>query len=398
MKKQTRTAHLIYYRSIIFDRKNRKSVIFRSAINVARILTFGMKCPINWLPKHAQLESIRQQANFVHILYLILRATVSAMAKIPVLLLLAALPLISCKFVDFGAPKHQPSEKSSRIIGGSVVQPGKAPYQCSVRAYGNHVCSCAILSDQWVLTGVNCLGYVWAFCRRLQSSVDSVVESHSNISGSLYTFFVACNRTTNVTDIFVGSVTLDKAGRFYAPAEFVYHPRYLTGGLTLAYLVVLVRLAEKLQFDENVQPIELSTNLDEDGSDAVLSMQLISAHISRHFYYFPRVSAFSPICLVRSRCSHFAPFFSNTPPTFISRLGSSAGSYLKWALVRFRLPFRRDMFKCNLIFRRDLHHRLCCVPSTWPLYPPKIAKTISAFSLLMRIFAPLPESVKVVVV
>lgn len=52
-------------------------------------------------------------------------------------------------------------EKSTRIIGGSVVKPGQAPYQCSVRAYGGHVCSCAIVSDQWVVTEVNCIGYVF---------------------------------------------------------------------------------------------------------------------------------------------------------------------------------------------------------------------------------------------
>lgn len=49
---------------------------------------------------------------------------------------------------------------STRIVGGKDAEDGMAPYQCSVHAWGAHICGCAIISSEWVITAAHCVvGY-----------------------------------------------------------------------------------------------------------------------------------------------------------------------------------------------------------------------------------------------
>lgn len=77
-------------------------------------------------------------------------------------------------------------------------------------------------------------------------------------------------RTAEKNEIYVGSVDLTKGGVYHNVSKVVHHPKYSTH--SLAYRVVLLRLTEKLQYNENVQPIELSSNMDEDGSKGFICM------------------------------------------------------------------------------------------------------------------------------
>lgn len=51
---------------------------------------------------------------------------------------------------------YPPQVPSMRVVGGVDAADGQAPFQCSIHERGKHVCGCAILSSQWIVTAAHC--------------------------------------------------------------------------------------------------------------------------------------------------------------------------------------------------------------------------------------------------
>lgn len=106
-------------------------------------------------------------------------------------------------------------------MGGKDAPDGFAPYQCSMQVNKRHFCGCSIISNEWILTASHC---------------------------------VAGQSTTNV-EILVGTNVVSSGGVYYKPEKFLMHDGY--NQPQFANDIALIKLAEKLEFNELVQPIEL---------------------------------------------------------------------------------------------------------------------------------------------
>lgn len=46
---------------------------------------------------------------------------------------------------------------TSRIIGGDSISIEDAPYQCSLQKIKIHICGCAIIKPNWIITAAHCV-------------------------------------------------------------------------------------------------------------------------------------------------------------------------------------------------------------------------------------------------
>lgn len=61
---------------------------------------------------------------------------------------------------EITSPVHlvnSPVPISSRTLGGIDAPDGYAPFQCSLQFYREHLCGCAIISAEWILSAAHCL-------------------------------------------------------------------------------------------------------------------------------------------------------------------------------------------------------------------------------------------------
>ncbi|XP_031638028.1 chymotrypsin-1-like isoform X2 [Contarinia nasturtii] len=117
---------------------------------------------------------------------------------------------------------------SSRIIGGTDVVDGSAPYQCSLQRNERHGCGCAIIGDEWILTAAHCV----------RTGIQNV-------------------------KILVGTNDLKSGGERYKTIDFIIHENYDKPPFSNDIALVKV---ENIQFNKKVQPIKYTSNYVEGGS------------------------------------------------------------------------------------------------------------------------------------
>lgn len=111
----------------------------------------------------------------------------------------------------------------TRIIGGKPAGNGAFPYVVSVRTFGSHLCSGAILSPDYIVTTAACVVF----------------------------------RQTSSMSIVAGSTTLDRNGDTHEVTEIIYHPRF---GLFhyLDYNIALLKLKTPITYNNNKQKIAIA--------------------------------------------------------------------------------------------------------------------------------------------
>lgn len=122
-------------------------------------------------------------------------------------------------FVDLNLV-YPPQELSSRIVGGKDADDGQAPFQCSLQLLGQHVCGCAVISKEFVITAGHCAIGVPILLR-----------------------------------ILVGTNDLKSGGQRYGVEKFIRHESYNTP--KFANDIAVFRVKGSIEFNEKVQPIEL---------------------------------------------------------------------------------------------------------------------------------------------
>lgn len=137
--------------------------------------------------------------------------------------------LLSCVALTLALPHN------SRIVGGTLVARGQAPYQVSLRTHmDQHFCGGAILSQQWVLTSGHC------------------------VAGRQEGEFVAV----------AGSVSLRDGTGNVVKKVFV-HPEFVADGLQND--IALLQVASNFVFNMIVQPAKIGTDFIESELDVVLT-------------------------------------------------------------------------------------------------------------------------------
>jgi hypothetical protein len=119
-----------------------------------------------------------------------------------------------------------PSIAQPEIIGGEPIEIYKVPWQVSLEVNGTHDCGGSILNAEWVLTAGHCI----------VSESPSAYVVHAG----------ATNQTNN------------SVGQRIQVVEIIKHPFY-TDNPRPDYDLALLRLAQPLCFNENVQPIQYAT-------------------------------------------------------------------------------------------------------------------------------------------
>lgn len=54
-------------------------------------------------------------------------------------------------------PHNDHPSISARIIGGNDISIEDAPYQCSLQKVSVHLCGCAVIKENWIITAAHCL-------------------------------------------------------------------------------------------------------------------------------------------------------------------------------------------------------------------------------------------------
>lgn len=111
---------------------------------------------------------------------------------------------------------------SGKIVGGDLVKIDIVPYFASVLYKNNHLCGASIISDQWILTAAHCM-------------VDSIPSNYK---------------------IRTGSSRKSKTGAIRKVEKIIRHPLY--DGSTLNYDFMLIKLAQKMQFNKQQKAIPLA--------------------------------------------------------------------------------------------------------------------------------------------
>ncbi|XP_055604289.1 chymotrypsin-2-like [Uranotaenia lowii] len=124
----------------------------------------------------------------------------------------------------------------NRVVGGQEAAEGSVPYQVSLQLKGfGHNCGGAIISDRWILTAGHCVEY----------------------------------QSTEKLTVLVGTNSLKEGGQQYAIDKFITHKYHDVP--QFANDIALVRLKEKLQFSETVQPIQYWEKEVDEGREVTLT-------------------------------------------------------------------------------------------------------------------------------
>lgn len=130
---------------------------------------------------------------------------------------------------------YPPESISPRIVGGQDAVEGDAPYQCSLQLYKRHFCGCSVISKEWIITASHCV----------------VGQSPQSL------------------EVFVGSIDLKNGGVYYQVEKLIAHEKY--NRPPFANDIALIRVQSTIQFNENVQPIELLREEVADGAELQLT-------------------------------------------------------------------------------------------------------------------------------
>ncbi|XP_031627817.1 trypsin-3-like [Contarinia nasturtii] len=116
--------------------------------------------------------------------------------------------------------EYPPQLPFSRIVGGKNAEEGAAKYQCSIQLFGQHMCGCAIISPEWILSAGHCaIGVPFLF------------------------------------RVLVGTNNLRCGGKRYGIQEIIRHEEY--NKPKFANDIAIFRIKGSIEFNEKVQPIEL---------------------------------------------------------------------------------------------------------------------------------------------
>ncbi|XP_058832845.1 chymotrypsin-2-like isoform X2 [Topomyia yanbarensis] len=110
-----------------------------------------------------------------------------------------------------------------KISGGSEADPGSVPYQVSLQDTSGHICGGSIIADLWILTAAHC--------------IDGTNSSQ--------------------LEVLVGTNSLEEGGQRYKVAKSIVHIRY--DKPKYHNDIALIRLALKLEFNDNVTAIQCYT-------------------------------------------------------------------------------------------------------------------------------------------
>lgn len=132
------------------------------------------------------------------------------------------LAVISQVLVQLCCAYHVHSEEDERIVGGQTAADGSAPFQVSLQSRYGHNCGGAIINENFIATAAHCL----------------VGHEPSD-----YT-------------ILAGTNDLTQDGVTFTPDKFFTHSRY--NRPSYHNDIGLIRLKEKIQFSDKVQPIVYS--------------------------------------------------------------------------------------------------------------------------------------------
>lgn len=133
----------------------------------------------------------------------------------------------------YAAPKWE-----TRIIGGKDAKVGQFPYQVSLRFVDKHRCGGSILNNRFILTAAHCV------------DSDEVLDP-----SSLY--------------VVLGEIDLDKNGYRVNVANITVHSEW--NMFTLINDIALIRTAEEIIFTDNVQPIALPKQNNEQNTKVIAS-------------------------------------------------------------------------------------------------------------------------------
>lgn len=133
-------------------------------------------------------------------------------------------------------------EPSLRIYGGQQAAVGQFPFQVAFQQsfkFENftesiHFCTGSILNENWILTSASCV----------------YEDSDNGLEGS---------SLVNVSLIIGGQQSLN-TGAIYEIDQVVLHPEFEGEPSLYEHNIALVKTTQPIEFNEQVQPIELSAN------------------------------------------------------------------------------------------------------------------------------------------
>lgn len=137
-----------------------------------------------------------------------------------------------------GQPFNIIQGKRPPIVGGYKINIDEAPYQVSLRRYGDHICGGSIFSDHVVITASHC--------------VEGLGDSRR-------------------LSIVAGATFLNSAddGQELKVARFIMHPKYRS--FNKDYDISVLILSGQLMFNQFVKPIPLAKMMATEGSKAFIS-------------------------------------------------------------------------------------------------------------------------------
>lgn len=136
-----------------------------------------------------------------------------------------------------------------RIVNGKEAADNLAPYQCSLQTSSKHLCGCAIISRDFVLTAAHCIvryEFHWLYLLKC-------VDSSDNLTSAFFSSSKTANLTSSEIDIVVGTNEWKTGGTHYDVTETIVHDRYNSSD----YLndIALLRVRSPIEFNEKIQPI-----------------------------------------------------------------------------------------------------------------------------------------------